>query len=165
MKSKRIAYLGLLTALAFVFSYVEFLMPISLGIPGVKLGLANLVIIVAIYTVGAKDAFFLSMVRILLVALTFGNMATVLYSFAGAVLSFLAMLLTKKTNLLSMKGVSILGGVTHNLGQIITAMILLETSKIFYYFPVLLVAGTVSGLGIGVLASMVTERVQKLIVT
>ena len=162
MKSKRIAYLGLLIALAFVFSYVEFLMPVSIGIPGVKLGLANLVIIVAIYTVGAKDAFTLSMIRIILVALTFGNLATLLYSFAGAMLSFAMMLLAKKTGWLSMKGVSVLGGVSHNLGQIMTAMVLLETEKILYYFPVLAVAGTASGLGIGILAAMVTERVQKL---
>ena len=107
MKIRKIAYLGLLIALAFVFSYIEFLIPVNIGIPGAKLGLANLVIIVALYTLNEKDAFVLSMIRIVLVGFTFANLASMLYSLAGGILSFLAMLLAKKSNKLSMTGVSV----------------------------------------------------------
>lgn len=161
MISKKHAYLGLLIALAFVFSYIEFLIPINLGIPGVKLGLANLVVIVAIYTIGTKPAFMLSMVRILLVAFTFGNLSAMLYSIAGGVLSYLAMLTAKKLDFLSVKGVSVLGGVFHNVGQILVAMIILETTQLIYYLPALLISGVVSGVVIGLLAALVIVRVQK----
>lgn len=160
MTNRKIAYTGLLVALAFIFSYVEFLIPISIGIPGVKLGLANLVVIVAIYTIGTKNAFILSAIRILLVALTFGNLASLLYSFAGGILSFLVMVLARKTGLFSTTGVSLLGGVFHNIGQILIAMVMLETTRLIYYLPVLMVAGIVSGILIGILGAMITERVQ-----
>lgn len=161
MAGKKIAYLGLLIALAFVLSYVEFLIPINLGIPGVKVGLANLVIIVAMYTIGEKSAFFLSMVRILLVAFTFGNLAAMLYSLAGGLLSYFVMLFAKKMDVLSAKGVSVLGGIFHNVGQILVAMMILETAQLIYYLPVLLIAGTVSGLFIGLLAVLVIVRLQR----
>lgn len=161
MISKKNAYLGLLVALAFVFSYIEFLIPINLGIPGVKLGLANLVVIVAIYTIGIKPAFMLSMVRILLVAFTFGNLSAMLYSIAGGVLSYLVMILAKKLDFLSVKGVSVLGGVFHNVGQILVAMLILETTQLIYYLPALMISGVVSGVAIGLLAALVIVRVQK----
>lgn len=158
MKTKKIAYLGLLIALAFVFSYIEFLIPVNLGVPGAKLGLANLVIIVALYTLGERDAFFLSMIRIVLVGFTFANTASMLYSLVGGILSYLVMVVAKKTNLLSMTGVSVLGGVFHNVGQIIVAILVLETASLVYYLPVLLIAGIVSGVVIGILGAMVTKR-------
>lgn len=161
MVSKKNAYLGLLIALAFVFSYIEFLIPINLGVPGVKLGLANLVIIVAIYTIGEKDAFLLSMVRILLIAFTFGNLSAMLYSIVGGVLSYLVMIIAKKLDVLSVKGVSALGGVFHNVGQILTAMMILETTELMYYLPVLMISGIVSGVLIGLLAALVIVRLQK----
>lgn len=161
MVSKKNAYLGLLIALAFVFSYIEFLIPINLGVPGVKLGLANLVIIVAIYTIGEKDAFLLSMVRILLIAFTFGNFSAMFYSIVGGVLSYLVMLIAKKLDFLSVKGVSALGGVFHNVGQILTAMMILETTELMYYLPVLMISGIVSGVLIGLLAALVIVRLQK----
>lgn len=159
MKNTRIAYLSLLIALEFIFSYVEFLIPINLGVPGIKLGLANLVVIVAIYKLGEKEAFILSMLRIILVAFTFGNLASMLYSLAGGVLSFLVMAIVKKTGLFSVKGVSVLGGVFHNIGQIGMAMMILETSQLIFYLPVLLAAGTIAGLVIGMMGAMVTERI------
>ena len=122
MKTKKIANLGLLIALAFVFSYIEFLIPVNIGVPGAKLGLANLVIIVAIYTLNERDAFVLSMIRIVLVGFTFANLASMLYSLAGGILSFIAMVIAKKTQKLSITGVSVLGGVFHNIGQIIMAI-------------------------------------------
>lgn len=164
MTTKKIAYLGLLIALAFVFSYVEFLIPVSLGVPGAKLGLANLVIVVALYTLNERDAFVLSMIRIVLVGFTFGNMASMLYSFAGGIVSYLAMVIAKKTRLLSTTGVSVLGGVFHNVGQIIVAIIVVDTASLIYYLPVLVLAGSVSGVVIGVLGAMVTRRIQKAVI-
>lgn len=162
MKTKRIACLGLFIALAFVLSYVEFLLPLNIGIPGAKVGLANLVVMVALYTLGKKDAALLSFVRVVLVGLTFGNLAMLLYSLAGAILSFLAMLIAKRTKLFSITGVSVLGGVFHNVGQIIVAMLVLETGSLLYYLPFLIVIGTISGVVIGLLAGMITARVGRL---
>ena len=160
MKTKKIAYLGLLIALAFVFSYIEFLIPVNIGIPGAKLGLANLVIIVALYTLNEKDAFLLSMVRIVLVGFTFANLASMLYSLAGGILSFLAMLLAKRTKRLSITGVSVIGGVFHNIGQIIMAIWVVKTASLIYYLPVLMVSGIAAGVAIGILGAMVTKRMK-----
>ena len=163
MKTKKIANLGLLVALAFVFSYIEFLLPINLGIPGVKLGFANLVIMVTMYTLGEKEAFLLSMVRIVLVGFTFANTASMLYSLAGGVLSFGVMYVAKKMKTFSMAGVSMLGGVFHNVGQILLAMWMLSTDSLLYYLPVLIVAGVVTGVMIGILGAMITKRLKKLV--
>ncbi|MCR5153553.1 MAG: Gx transporter family protein [Lachnospiraceae bacterium] len=162
MKTKRIAFLGLFTALAFVFSYIEFLIPINLGVPGVKLGLANLAVIVALYLIGPVDAFALSMVRILLVSLTFGNFSAFMYSLAGGILSFLVMFFAKKLKFFSETGVSVLGGVFHNVGQIIVAMIIVETESLLYYLPVLALSGVVSGVIIGLLAALVIKRLKQI---
>jgi len=161
MNAKKIAYLGLLIALAFVFSYIEFLIPVNIGVPGAKLGLANLVIIVAMYTLNEKDAFVLSMIRIVLVGFTFANLASMLYSLAGGVLSYVAMVIAKKTNKLSITGVSVLGGVFHNIGQIIVAIWVVKTASLVYYLPVLMVSGIVAGVAIGILGGMVTRRIRK----
>ena len=160
MKTNRIAFLGLLVALAFVLSYVEMLLPISMGIPGAKIGLANLVVMVAIYTIGPKNAFILSIVRVVLVGLTFGNMAMMIYSLAGAMLSFIAMIIGRKTKLFSIIGVSVLGGVFHNVGQIIVAIIALDATSLVNYFPFLAVIGTISGIVIGIVSGMITERIK-----
>lgn len=163
MKTKRIAYLGLLTALAFVFSYIEFLIPVNIGVPGAKLGLANLVIIVALYTLNEKDAFILSMIRIVLVGFTFANLASMLYSLAGGILSFLAMLAAKKTQKLSITGVSVVGGVFHNIGQILIAIWVVKTVSLVYYLPVLMISGIIAGVAIGILGGVVTVRIKKVV--
>lgn len=160
-KATRVAYTGMLVALAFVLSYVEALIPISLGVPGVKMGLANLVVMVALYTLGAGQAFVLSMVRIVLVGFTFGSMASMMYSLAGGLLSFVVMAIAKRLDLFSQKGVSILGGVFHNIGQILMAMAVVENGKLIYYLPVLLIFGVLAGIAIGIVASMITKRIQK----
>ena len=162
MNTRKIAILGLFIALAFVLSYIEYLLPLNIGIPGAKVGLANLVVMVALYTLGEKDAFILSLVRVLLVGLSFGNMGMMIYSLAGAALSFIAMIIVKRTKLFSATGISVLGGVFHNIGQIIVAMIVLEAKSLIYYLPFLLVIGTISGVVIGILSSMIIDRVQKL---
>ena len=160
MKARRIAFLGLMVALAFVLSYVEMLLPINIGIPGAKIGLANLVVMVALYKLGPRDAFTLSLVRVLLVGFTFGNMAMMLYSLAGALLSFVAMIIGKRTNLFSAIGVSVLGGVFHNVGQIIVAMFVLETASLVYYLPFLVVIGTITGIIIGIISGMIVQRLR-----
>ena len=149
--AKQTAYYGMFVALAFVFSYIEVLIPFSIGIPGVKLGLANIVVLMALYTMGTKESFIISCVRIVLVGFTFGNMFTILYSLAGGLLSWQVMSLFKKTKKFSIVGVSIVGGITHNIGQIVVAALVLENIGIAYYLPVLLVAGTVTGFLTGIL--------------
>ena len=159
-RTRKIAYLGLLTALAFVFSYIEYLLPLNIGIPGAKVGLPNIVIVTVLYVLGTADAFILSVVRVLLVGLTFGNMSMMMYSMAGALLSFAVMLVATKTKKLSVTGVSVLGGVFHNIGQILVAMFILETGSLVYYLPFLVMVGTASGVIIGIIASLVVRRIR-----
>lgn len=159
--NRKIAYYGLLVALAFIFSYVESLFPINLGIPGVKLGLANLVVIVSLYLFGIREAAVISFIRIVLSGITFGSPAAMVYSLAGGVLSLLIMVIVKKTNKFSTMGVSVAGGVFHNVGQIIVAMIVLETQSLIYYLPVLIISGLVAGVIIGILAAEIIKRLPK----
>lgn len=153
----QVAYYGIFVALAFVFSFVEVLIPISLGIPGIKLGLVNIVVLTALYALGPKEAFFISCVRIVLVGFTFGNMASLLYSLAGGLLSWLVMCLLKKIKGFSMIGVSLAGGISHNIGQIFVAALMLKTTSVIYYLPVLLIAGTITGILIGILGGMLLK--------
>ncbi len=153
----QVAFYGIFVALAFIFSFVEVLVPISLGIPGIKLGLANIVVLTALYAMGPRDAFFISCVRIVLVGFTFGNMASLLYSMAGGLLSWLIMCLFKKIKGFSMIGVSLAGGISHNIGQISVAALMLKTTSVVYYLPVLLIAGTVTGIMIGILGGMLLK--------
>lgn len=155
------AKIGMLTALAMILSFVETLIPISIGIPGVKLGLANLVTIVCFYTVGLSGAVIVTFVRIVLVGFTFGNMFAILYSFAGAAVSLLFMTAARKRDWFSSVGISILGGIGHNIGQICVAALVVQQAGVFYYLPVLLFAGTISGLVIGLTGGMVAERIKK----
>lgn len=157
--TKRLALMGLFTALAMICGYVEMLLPISLGIPGVKLGLANIVIVFALYRLRPADAFAVNVTRIVLVSFMFGNLSVMLYSLAGGILSFTVMALLKKTDKFSIYGVSIAGGVFHNVGQLIVAMLVLETSALVYYGPVLLLSGLVTGLIIGIVAKEVLKRI------
>ncbi len=161
MNNRKIAFLGLFVALAFVLSYIEYLLPLNIGIPGAKIGIANLAVMVTLYTTGEKNAAALSIIRVVLVGLTFGNISMMMYSLAGAALSLLAMLIAKRTGKLSVVGVSVLGGVFHNIGQIIVAMLVLETESLMYYLPFLIIVGTVSGVVIGIVANLVTVRVKK----
>ena len=157
MKS-RVAYFGVFTALALIFSYVETLIPVNLGIPGVKLGLANLIIVVALYKMRLSEAYLLSVVRILLAGFIFGNYFSIIYSLAGGLLSLTVMALLKKWGGFSLQGISIAGGVFHNIGQLIVAAVVVETFSVTYYFPVLLVAGLLTGLVIGIVAEMMHKR-------
>lgn len=151
---------GLFISLAFLFSYIETLFPIYLGAPGIKLGLANLVTIVGLYTVGNMGTALINGVRILLANITFGNLFGMLYGGAGAALSMLLMIVCKKRGWFSIVGISVIGGIGHNIGQLFIAAFVVQTAGVFSYLPVLLAAGTIAGAFIGLLGGMVVERIQ-----
>lgn len=161
MKSKA-AYFGVFTALALIFSYVESLIPIQLKIPGIKLGLANLVIVVILYKMGTKEAYLLSVIRVVLSGFLFGNLFGILYSLAGGLLSLSVMVILKKTKAFSLLGISAMGGVFHNIGQLLMAAIVLESLSIGYYLPILLISGLVTGIVIGVVAGEMLKRLNKI---
>lgn len=159
MKSKRVARWALLVALAMVLSWLESAAPLSVAVPGVKLGLTNLVVIFALYRLSLRDAAVISLLRVVLVSLTFGNAYAFAYSAAGAVLSLIVMVLLKRTQLFSPVGVSIAGGVSHNVGQILVAVAVLETAGLIAYLPVLMVSGVAAGVVIGAVAAMLVKRI------
>ncbi len=159
-RAYRTAVSSVLTALTLILSYVEMLIPFNFGVPGIKLGLSNLVVLTALYSLGTGYAFTINMVRIVLSGLLFTGMSAMLYSLSGGILSFIIMLLLKKTGLFSPVGVSMAGGVSHNAGQLITAALVTETAKIFLYFPVLLTAGMITGVLLGITGAMVLRRLK-----
>ena len=154
MKTRKIAYLGMLMALALVLSYVESLIPFAVGIPGVKLGLTNIVTVIMLYIAAPMETFLLCVFRAVLSGFMFGNAFSIIYS-----LSFIVMYLLKKSDKFSSVSISLVGGVCHNIGQIIVAAIVLSTYSVVYYIPVLLVAGCITGLVIGIVASQVLLRI------
>ena len=154
----RVALSAVLTALAMIFSYVEAILPFNFVIPGVKLGLSNLVVLVALYSLGAGYAFAINMTRIVLSGLLFGGVSAMLYSLAGGLLSFAVMLILMKTDIFSPIGVSTAGGVSHNIGQLTVAALITETPKIYLYLPVLLISGTITGILLGTAAALILQR-------
>ena len=160
MDGKHIARYALLTALAMTLAWLESLVPVSSAVPGMKLGLTNLVVVFALERMSPRDAAAISLVRVLLVSLTFGNAYSFAYSLAGAALSLAVMLPLKKTGRFSIIGVSVAGGVCHNVGQILVAMAVLGTSRLVYYLPALLVSGVAAGTAIGIAGGIVAKRVR-----
>lgn len=152
--------LALSIALAMILSFVESQIPAFVAIPGIKVGLANIVVVFALYKLGWKEAAIISLIRVMLVSLLFGTGASFLYSLAGAVLSFAGMLLLKGTGRFSCTAVSVVGGVLHNIGQIGMACLVLGTNQILYYLPFLLLSGTVAGVVIGLLAAVMIRRIE-----
>ena len=162
-KTKKLTFIGLLAAVAIVLSYVEMLLPpIYASIPGIKLGLANIVSVILLYKFTVKEAALVTLVRVLTVALLFGNFMTLAYSIAGAFLSITVMALLKRTNLFSTVGVSIAGGVCHNLGQILVAMLVTATAEIGYYMNFLCISGILSGTLIGILGALVLKYIKNI---
>lgn len=158
-KSKKIAVLGVLTGVTLVLSYLEAILPpIYAAVPGIKVGLPNIVIILILYKFSAKEAAVISFLRVVLVALLFGNAMTFAYSLVGAVLSLLVMALMKKADFFSPVGVSILGGVFHNIGQILVAIVLLNSTLIGYYMIILTITGTLAGVFVGLTGSILLKR-------
>lgn len=162
MTTKRVAYCALLTALAMIFGYVEALIPFGFGIPGVKLGLANIVIVLALYMLPACQVFAIQLMRIVLVSFLFGNLSMMLYSLAGGMLSLVVMLLLNRRDVFSITGVSIAGGVSHNIGQLIVAALVVQNLKIMFYFPIMIMAGLITGCLIGVLACRIKPVLDRL---
>lgn len=156
-----VAYVGLMASLALIFSYVEAIIPYNPGIPGIKLGIANIVTVFALYRFGWKDAAAVSVIRIVVAGLLFNGVFGMLYALAGSLVSFVGMVLLKKTGLFSVAGVSMAGGVLHNLGQLLVAAALIEDLRMFFYFPVLLFSGIVSGIAIGIAATMILNVIKK----
>ena len=161
MKNK-VAVFGVFTSLALILSYVELLIPINFGIPGMKLGLANLLVVNLLYKGCPRDALLLSVIRILLSGLIFGNMFSIFYSLGGGLLSLAVMVFLKKTGQFTVAGISIGGGASHNVGQLLVAMFVVQTYQVGYYLPVLLIAGVITGAVIGILSAEVLKRTQSI---
>ena len=161
MKNK-VAVFGVFTSLALILSYVELLIPINFGIPGMKLGLANLLVVILLYKGCPRDALLLSVIRILLSGLIFGNMFSISYSLGGGLLSLAVMVFLKKTGQFTVAGISIGGGASHNVGQLLVAMFVVQTYQVGYYLPVLLIAGVITGAVIGILSAEVLKRTQSI---
>lgn len=159
---RTVSMLGMFTAAAMICSYIESLIPINFGIPGIKLGLANLVVLLVLYTMGTKEAVTVSILRIILTGFLFGNMFAILYSLAGGLLSFLVMWLLKRIGL-HMVFVSVAGGISHNIGQLFVAALVVDNYNILFYIPVLLIAGILTGLLIGILSQEVVLRLKGII--
>jgi len=158
--AKKVAYCGMLCALAMIFSYVEALIPINFGIPGIKLGLANLVVLFGLYRMAPQEILAVQIARILLLGFMSGNGASIIYSLAGGLLSFAVMLLLIRTKLFTPIGVSAAGGAAHNIGQIIVAMVVLRSGGLLYYLAVLMVSGVVTGVVMGLLGERIMVTVK-----
>ena len=156
--TKRIATMGMLVAIAFVLSYIEVLLPFSIGIPGAKIGLANLAVLTALYLLGEREAFGIALVRLILVAFTFGNLAAFLYSLGGMICSYVGMVALRKGNHFSIISVSCIGGVLHNMGQLVVAFFVLKTTALWTYLPILIISGVVAGVVIGFIGGALIQR-------
>lgn len=158
--SRWVAKLGLYIAVALICSYIETLIPFQFGVPGIKLGLANLVVLLVLYTMNARAALLVSVLRILLAGFLFGNPFSILYSLSGGLLSFLVMWLLKRSGRLGCISVSVAGGICHNIGQLLLAAVIVENYHIFYYIPVLLLAGLLTGLLVGIVSQEIIFRLE-----
>ena len=156
---RRVALTGMMASLALIFSYVEVLFPFNAGIPGVKLGLANLVPLIILYRLDARYAFAANLIRVILAGLLFSGLFAALYSLAGSLASFLVMYLLKKTRLFSVIGVSTAGGVFHNLGQLTVAMLAVSGPQLIHYMPVLIISGMIAGIIVGIGASILLDKI------
>lgn len=157
----KIALAAMMAALALIFSYIEAIIPFNIGIPGIKLGIANLVILVSLYMLGLGYTLAIDVIRILVAGLLFNGVFGAVYSLAGGLLSLVVMYLLKKTGLFSVVGISMAGGVAHNLGQLLAAAFIVSTIKIFLYFPVLMFSGIVSGILIGIVTYLILKKLPK----
>lgn len=158
-KTTRLTTAALLATIALIFSYIEAILPLSVGVPGVKLGIANLVVLVAIYKLDFRYALGINVIRILVAGLLFTGVFGALYSLAGGLLSLCIMYLLKRTGLFSIIGVSMAGGVAHNIGQILVAAFVISNLRMFLYLPVLMFSGIISGILIGIVAFYITDKI------
>ncbi|MBE6531931.1 MAG: Gx transporter family protein [Ruminococcaceae bacterium] len=159
--TKKMTTLALLVSVAMILSYIESLVPAFVAVPGVKLGLSNIATVFALYTLGWPSAIAVSLVRVLLSALLFGNIPSLIFSIAGAALALASMIPLSRLNLFTSIGVSVVGAVCHNIGQVLAAIIVMKTSGIAYYLIPLLFSGTISGIVIGIVSGILVERIKK----
>lgn len=159
--AKRTARCGMLIALALIFSFIESLFPISFGIPGVKLGLANLVILSCLFLVSPVEVLLVLLLRIVLSGFLFGNLASIIYSLCGGLLSFLAMFLLSRKRLFSPIGISMVGGLFHNLGQLLCAIFVVSNLRLSYYLPLLMLSGVIAGTVIGIITNLCIPLIKK----
>ena len=159
MSAKRIAYYGSMLGLAIICGYVEMLIPFDFGIPGIKLGLANIVALVLLYKNGFLPALAVSVSRVLLIGILFGNVMSVFYSLAGGVLSLIVMYLVKKIPYFSTVGVSVAGAAAHNIGQLAGALVVIGMKAVMFYLPFLLIAAVITGFLIGLGAGYLIKRI------
>ncbi len=161
-RTKRLTLSAVLTAAAMIFSYIEALFPLPVPVPGIKLGLANLVIIIAVYRLGFRYAFVINFLRISAAGLLFTGLSGAVYSMAGGMLSLAVMYVLYRTGLFSMTGVSMAGGVFHNLGQLAEACQVMSNLRLMSYFAVLLFSGMISGILIGIVATLLNAKLPHL---
>ena len=159
-KTLQLTTLAFITAFAMILSFVESRIPTFVAIPGIKVGLANIAVIFALYKLGVKEALAISMVRVLLISMLFGSPVSLIYSISGATLSLLTMILLKKFTPLTEVTISVTGGVMHNVGQIAAASFMLSTNVVIYYLPFLLVSGTIAGVVVGIASAILIKRVK-----
>lgn len=155
------AFIGLFSAFAIIISYIESLIPINIGIPGIKPGFANIVIIIVLYAMNIKSAAMINLIRITIIGIMFGNVLSISFSCAGAVLSMFVMVWIKKIKGVSMIGASVCGGVAHNLGQIAAAATITTVYSLLYYIPFLIIGGIITGIIVGIAADIIYTRVIK----
>lgn len=159
-RARKTAMLGVLAAIAILCGYIEYLIPIPIGIPGIKLGLCNVVIVLVLYTCTWREALIISVIRVLVIGFLFGNMFSIAFGMAGALLSLLVMALLRRTDAFSVVGVSAAGGTAHNVGQMAVAYVVTPTIPLLWYLPVLMIAGLVTGIAIGALSLAVMKRIR-----
>lgn len=160
---KKVSYLGVILAFSLILSYIEFLIPIDIGVPGIKLGLSNLAVLICLYLFGAAEAILISIMKALLSSLLFGNATTIIYSLGGALISVIVMVLLERIKIFHIVSVSAMGGVFHNIGQITIAFFIIRSYSLIYYIPVLVIAGILTGIVIGLIAGSVISPLKKII--
>ena len=159
-RTLKLTMLALTISFAMVLSYIESRLPAFVAIPGIKVGLANIAVIFSLYKFGVKEAITVSIIRVFLVSMLFGNPVSLIYSISGALLSLLTMIILKKLTPLSEVAISVSGGVMHNVGQIAAASFMLSTNVVVYYLPFLLVSGTIAGIVIGIVSAILVKKVR-----
>lgn len=162
MKTKKLTLLGLLSTISIIFGYIEMLFPIPLPIPGIKLGLGNIAVLVSLYLFGNSSSLFIMIIKVVITSLLFATPLTFIYSFAGGILSLIIMIIMKKFNF-NIITVSIGGGIFHNIGQLLTASVILKNINILYYLPILIIVGSVMACAVGLASKIVIKRVQKIL--
>lgn len=163
--ARRVATSAILATLALIFSYVEAILPFNIGIPGIKLGLANLVVVITLYELDARYALAVNLVRVMIAGLLFSGLYGMLFSLAGCIASYLVMLLLHRTGRFSIIGVSMGGGVAHTMGQLLVAILMVSNLRLSYYLPILLFSGMICGIIVGIGSHVLIARIPRLLFT